>query len=84
MSGKLMSVLVALGILSSVAIALTVTPSDFGTPVVHWAYPTKADFDWTFAEVETVSRADHEHTAADSEKIRLAVLKRMNLGQFSK
>jgi hypothetical protein len=84
MSGKLMSVLVALGILSSVAIALTVTPSDFVTPVVHWAYPTKADFDWIFAEVETVSRADHEHTAADSEKIRLAVLKRMNLGQFSK
>jgi hypothetical protein len=96
MSGKLMSVLVALGLLSSVAIALTVTPSDFGTPVVHWAYPTKADFDWifaevtkpdfdwVFAEVETASTLDHEHTAADSEKIRLAVLKQMNLRQFSK
>ena len=90
-----MPVLVALGLLSSVAIALTVTPSDFGTSVVHWAYPTKADFDWNFAEVtkpdfdrvfaevETVSTLDPEHTAADREKIRLAALKQMNLGQFS-
>ena len=53
MSGKLMSVLVALGLLSSVAIALTVTPSDFGTPAVHRVYPTKADFDWAFGDVVT-------------------------------
>jgi hypothetical protein len=95
MSGKLISVLVAFGLLSSVAIALTVTPSDFGTSVVHRAYHTKADFDWIFAEVmkpdfdwvfaelETASTLDPEHTAADREKIRLAVLKQMNLGQFS-
>jgi hypothetical protein len=99
MSAKLMPVLVALGVLSSVAIALTVTPSDFGTPVVRWAFPrkadfdwifaavtkpdaavTKPDFDWVFAEVETVSTLDHEHTVADSETIRLAALKQMNLG----
>jgi hypothetical protein len=95
MSGKLMSVLVALGLLSSVAIALTVTPSDFGTSAAHRAYPTtadfdwifaevtKPDFDWVFAEVETASTLDPKHTAADREKIRLAVLKQMNLGQFS-
>jgi hypothetical protein len=94
MSGKLMSILVALGLLSSVAVALTVTPSDFGTFVVHRAYPTKADFnwifaevmkpdfDWVFSEVETASTLNPEHTAADREKIRLAVLKQMDLGQF--
>jgi hypothetical protein len=90
-----MSVFVTLGVLSSVAIALTVTPSDFATVVVHRGYPTKADFDWIFAEVtrpdfdwafaavETSSTLDPEYTAADREKIRLAVLKQMNLGQFS-
>jgi hypothetical protein len=95
MSGKLMSVLVPLGLLSSVAIALTVTPGDFATMVVQRGYPTKADFDWifaevtrpdfdwAFAEVETASALDPERAAADREKIRLAVLKQVNLGQFS-
>jgi hypothetical protein len=95
MSGKLISVLVTLGLLSSVAIALTVTPADFAAMVVHRGVPTKADFDWIFAEVtrpdfdwafaeaETTSALDPERAAADREKIRLAVLKQMNLGQFS-
>jgi hypothetical protein len=94
MSRKLMSVLMTLGLLSSVAIALTVTPPDFATDVIHRVYPTKADFDgifaevarpdfdWTFTEVETTSTLDLQHAAADREKIRLAVLKQMNLGQF--
>ena len=85
----------ALGLLSSVAIALTVAPSDFGTSAARLTYPTKPDFewifaavakpdfDWVFTEVETVSTRNPERTAADSEKIRLAVLKQMNLGQFS-
>jgi hypothetical protein len=92
MSGKLMSFLVTFSLLSSVAIALTITPSDFATLVVHRAYPTKADFDWIFGEVtkpdfdwafaavETASTLDPEHR----EKFRLAVLrKQMNLGQLS-
>ena len=95
MSAKLMSVVVTLGLLSSVAIALTVTPSDFVTVVVHRGYPTKADFDWIFAEVrrpdfdwafaqvETASELDPERAAADREKIRLAALKQMNLLQLS-
>ena len=95
MSGKLSSVLMALGLLSSVAIALTVAPSDFGTSAAHLTYPTKPDFDWIFAavakpdfdwvftEIETVSTRNPERAAADSEKIRLTVLKQMNLGQFS-
>lgn len=70
MSRKLMSVLMTLGLLSSVAIALTVTPPDFATDVIHRVYPTKADFDgifaevarpdfdWTFTEVETASTLD--------------------------
>jgi hypothetical protein len=94
MSGKLMSVLVTLGLLSSVAIALTVTPSDFATNVVHGAYPTKADFDWIFAEVarpdfdwafdevETASTLDPEHAAADREKIRLVAPVIENDGNF--
>jgi hypothetical protein len=76
MSGKLISVVAAFGVLSSVAIALTITPSDFG------AYPTKADFDWIFAKFETASAFDTESVAADREKIRGAALKRINFGQF--
>jgi hypothetical protein len=95
MSGKLTSVLMALGLLSSVAIALTVAPSDFGTSAARLTYPTKPDFDWIFAavakpdfdwvftEVQTVSTRNPERAAADGEKIRLAVLKQVNLGQFS-
>ena len=95
MSGKLTSVLMALGLLSSVAIALTVAPSDFGTSAAHLTYPTKPDFDWIFAavakpdfdwvftEVETASTLNPERVASDGEKFRLAVLKQMNLGQFS-
>jgi hypothetical protein len=85
---------VTLGLLSSVAHAPTVTPSNFATVVVHRGYPTadfdwifaevtRPDFNWSFAAVETASTLDPEHTAADREKIRLAVLKQMNLGQFS-
>jgi hypothetical protein len=43
----------------------------------------KPDFDWVFTEVETASTLNSERAAADSEKIRLAVLRQMNLGQFS-
>jgi hypothetical protein len=78
MSGKLIFVAAACGVLSSVAIALTVAPSDFG------AYPTKADFDWIFAKFATVSAFDTESVASDREKIRGAALKRMNFGKFGK
>jgi hypothetical protein len=74
MSRSLISIIVALGILSSVAIALTVKPNG--------AHPSKADLDWTFAQFVTVS-LDPESAATDREKIRMAGLKRMNLGQFS-
>jgi hypothetical protein len=71
MSVKLISVVAAFGVLSSVAIALDVTPS----------YPTKADFDWTFAQFGTVP-IDAESIAADRKKIRMAGLKQMNLEKF--
>jgi hypothetical protein len=83
MSGKLISILLALGLLGSVAIALAVPPSDFAIFVVRSAYPTKQDFDWAFAKVETASTFDLEQRAADGEKIRLVGLKRMNRVQFS-
>jgi hypothetical protein len=72
MSVKLISVVAAFGVLSSVAIALDVTPS----------YPTKADFDWTFAQFGTVSTVDAESIAADRKKIRMAGLRQMNLEKF--
>jgi hypothetical protein len=72
MSVKLISVVAAFGVLSSVAIALDVTPS----------YPTKADFDWTFAQFGTVSTVDAESIAADRKKILMAGLKQMNLEKF--
>jgi hypothetical protein len=83
MSGKLISVLLALGLLGSVAIALAVPPSDFAISVVRSAYPTKQDFDWAFAKFETASTLDLEQRAADGEKIRLVALKQMNRAQFS-
>jgi hypothetical protein len=66
MSVKLISMVAAFGVLSSVAIALDVTPS----------YPTKADFDWTFAQFGTVSTVDAESIAADRKKILMAGLNR--------
>jgi len=66
MSVKLIFVVAASGVLSSVAIALDVTPS----------YPTKADFDWTFAQFGTVSTVDAESIAADRKKILMAGLNR--------
>ena len=51
MSGKLTSVLMALGLLGSGAVALTVAPSEFGTSAARLTYPTKPDFDWIFAAV---------------------------------
>jgi hypothetical protein len=78
MSGKLISVAAAFGVLSSAAIALTVTTSEFVTSVHDRAYPTKADFDWTFAQFGTGSTFDLESIAADREKIRLAGLKQMS------
>jgi hypothetical protein len=74
--------LATFGVLSSVAIALNVTPSDFVTPVHGQAYPTKADFDWTFSQFMSASPADTESTAADREKIRMDGLRQMNLGIF--
>jgi len=71
MSAKLISVLVALGLLSSVAVALVVTPSE------NRAYPTPADFDWAFAQFPTASTFDGASTSADHEKIRMAGIKRM-------
>jgi hypothetical protein len=70
MPAKLVPVVAAFGLLGSVAIALTVTPS----------YPTKADFDWTFAQFVTASTFDRESIAADREKIRTSGLRQMNLG----
>jgi hypothetical protein len=72
MSVKLLSVVAAFGFLSSVAIALSVTPS----------YPTKADFDWAFAQFVTAFTSDPENIAADREKIRVSGLKQMNLVKF--
>jgi hypothetical protein len=72
MSVKQISVVTAFGFISSVAIALSVTPS----------YPTKADFDWAFAQFVTAFTFDPESIAADREKLRVAVLKQMTLVKF--
>jgi hypothetical protein len=75
---NLISVVAAFGVLGSSAVALTVTPSDYGISVHDRAYPTKADFDWIFAQF--VTAFDLESVAR--EKIRMAGLKRVNLGKF--
>src|ERR1700693_672979 len=82
MSGKLISVVAVLSVLSSVAVALIVTPSDFGASGRQRAYATRPDFDWAFFQFETDSTFDSESIAADREKLRAAGLKEMNLGQF--
>jgi hypothetical protein len=82
MSRKLVSILAALGMLSSAAVALTVTKSDFGSFAYDRTYPAKADFDRAFAAFATASTIDQEGVAADREKLRAAGLKRMNLAQF--
>jgi hypothetical protein len=88
MSGKLIFVLAALAILSSVAITLTVTPSGFGTFGDNATYSKHADFDGTFAAVESAFIQHPEIlnpaiTAADREILRLAALKRMNVEHIS-
>jgi hypothetical protein len=80
MSGKLIFVLVALGTLSSAAVALTVTKSDFGSFVYGRNYPAQADFDRAFAAFATPSASDPDGVA-DREKLRAAGLKRMNTAQ---
>jgi hypothetical protein len=82
MSGKLISASVAFCVLGSVAIALTVTPSNFSTS--ERAYPTKADFDWIFGQFATASTFDTESVAANREKLRMAGLKQMNFEEFVK
>jgi hypothetical protein len=82
MSGKLIFVLVALGTLSSAAVALTVAKSDIGSFVYDRTYPAKADFDRTFAAFATASAFDPDALGADREKLRTAALKRMNLVPF--
>jgi hypothetical protein len=67
MSARLISVVVAFGVLTFVAVALTVTPP----------YPTKADFDWAFAQLVTASTFDPEGIVADRERIRMAGLRQV-------
>jgi hypothetical protein len=82
MSGKLIFVIAALGFLSSVASALTITPSDFGAS--EQRYPTKADFDWIFGQFATAATVDTESVAANREKLRREALKRINSAEFGK
>jgi hypothetical protein len=79
MSGKFITVLVVLGTVSSAAVALTVTRSDFGGAVHERTFPTKAEFDRTFAEFATPTALERD-AAADREKLRMAGLKRMTPG----
>jgi hypothetical protein len=81
MSGKLISVLVALGMLSSAAVALTVVKPDFSSFVYDRNYPAKADFDRTFAAFATRSASGLETVAADREQLRATGLKRMKSAQ---
>jgi hypothetical protein len=88
MSGKSISVLVALAGFSSVAIALTVTASGFGIFGEDASYPKKADFDDAFAAVESAFIQHPEIlnpaiTAGDREMLRVTALKRMNLEHVS-
>jgi hypothetical protein len=69
MSGKLISVVAVFSVLSSFAVALIVTRSDFSASVRLRAYPTRADFDWILGQFGTDSTFDPESMAADREKI---------------
>jgi hypothetical protein len=74
--------LVALGALSSAAIAVTIVQSEFGMSDSARIFPTKAEFDQTFSEFVPTSTFDSESALADREKLRAAGLKRMNSAQF--
>ena len=82
MSGKIIFILAAFVILSSAAVALTVTEAELGSFASIRNYPTKADFDRTFAEFVDITPFDSESTAASREKLRAVGLRRMNLSQF--
>jgi hypothetical protein len=75
MPKRLIAILVSLGALSSAAVALAITRSEFAT--TSRSYPTTADYDRTFGEFVTAT--DSESTAADREKLRRAGLERLNL-----
>jgi hypothetical protein len=84
MSPKSIALLVALGVLGTVAVALTFTPSGFDTSGDYSVYPEKADFDGAFAAIQAAFIQHPEIlnpaiTAADRESLRLATLKRMTL-----
>jgi hypothetical protein len=82
MSGKLIFLLVALATLSSAAVALTVAQWEPGSFAAARNYPTKADFDRTFAEFVDTTPFDSESAAANREKLRAAGLARINSTQF--
>jgi hypothetical protein len=82
MSGKLIFLFGALTTLSSAAVALTVAQSELGSFAAARNYPTKVDFDRTFAEFADMTPFDSESAAANREKLRAVGLKRMNSAQF--
>jgi len=75
MSGRLIAILVSLAMLTSAALALTITRSKFVSP--NHIYTTTADFDQAFNEF--VTAVDPASIATDREKIRRAGLERLNL-----
>jgi hypothetical protein len=82
MPGKFIFLFAALATLSSAAVALTVAQSELGSFAAARNYPTKADFDRTFAEFVDMTPFDSESAAANREKLRAVGLKRMNSAQF--
>jgi hypothetical protein len=69
-SVKLLFFLVASVTLSTAAVASTVTQPGFDSFAATRNYPTKADFDRTFAEFANSTPFDSESAAANREKLR--------------
>jgi hypothetical protein len=84
MSKTVIFILAALATLSSAAVALTVAQSELGSFAAARNYPTKADFDRTFAEFVDTTPFDSESAAANREKFRAVGLTRINSAQSSK
>jgi hypothetical protein len=77
MPAKLALLLVALVILGSAVVASTIAQSEFGNFFSARNYPTRADFDRTFAAFVDATSFDSESAAATREKLRAAGLKRI-------
>jgi hypothetical protein len=82
MPAKLTLLLVALIILGSAVVASTIAQSEFGIFSSAQNYPTRADFDRTFAAFVEATSFDSQSAAASRAKLRAVGFKRIKRSQF--